>query len=99
MTHGKSDASESLAHTGRSLGPSPATADPARRAPEDAPAESVPPAGGVAWKAERLHFHSGPLPTPETLAGYEALLPGAADRVFAMVERDMDHQHATETAV
>ncbi|MCL2749250.1 MAG: DUF2335 domain-containing protein [Alphaproteobacteria bacterium] len=30
--------------------------------------------------------HSGPLPAPQTLAGYEQILPGAAERIFKMAE-------------
>lgn len=48
--------------------------------------------------ARRFQFHSGPLPAPDVLAGYEALLPGGADRVFTMAEADLAHQHAKESA-
>ena len=100
MTHGKGDAPERSARTSGSPGTSPVPAESeelAQRSPAGALDESAPTEGGLLWKEERLHFHSGPLPAPKTLAGYQALLPGAADRVFTMAEKDLDHQHATET--
>lgn len=33
---------------------------------------------------------SGPLPHPSHLAGYEAILPGSADRIIAMAEKTVD---------
>lgn len=42
----------------------------------------------------------GPIPPPSTLAGYEQLLPGAADRILAMAESETKHRQAMEkTAV
>ena len=40
----------------------------------------------------RVHaeFHQGPLPSPEALRTYEDVLPGAAERIFALVERNLD---------
>ena len=37
--------------------------------------------------------HSGPLPTPETLAKYEAILPGLAERIVRLPEREQEHRH------
>lgn len=34
----------------------------------------------------------GPLPTPEELFQYNNLLPGAADRIIAMAEREQAHR-------
>lgn len=36
--------------------------------------------------------HSGPLPSPETLSGYENTLTGAADRIITMAEKQQDHR-------
>lgn len=36
--------------------------------------------------------HSGPLPSPETLAGYENAQSGAADRVITMAEKQQNHR-------
>jgi uncharacterized membrane protein len=41
-------------------------------------------------------MHSGPLPPPEDLAGYEAAHPGAAERILAMAERNQAHRHKQE---
>ena len=47
---------------------------------------------------------SGPLPSPEILAGYESILPGAAERILRMAEKSQDNRHEismvalTETA-
>lgn len=41
------------------------------------------------------HF-SGPLPRPDILAAYENTLPGAADRVISMAERQSAHREALE---
>src|SRR6266542_3762073 len=41
---------------------------------------------------------AGPLPPPSTLQRYEELVPGAADRILAMAERNQAHRHALETA-
>jgi uncharacterized membrane protein len=44
------------------------------------------------------HF-SGPLPPPEMLRKYEDLLPGSADRVISMAERQSVHRQALEAKV
>lgn len=41
-------------------------------------------------------MHSGPLPSPDVFAGYESVLPGAADRIIAMAESEMIHRHNLE---
>lgn len=41
-------------------------------------------------------FHSGPLPDPETLAGYETILSGAAERIMLMAELEQRHRHRQE---
>ena len=38
----------------------------------------------------------GPIPPPSMLAGYEDILPGAADRIFAMAENQQVHRHELE---
>ncbi|WP_082703352.1 DUF2335 domain-containing protein [Novosphingobium sp. Fuku2-ISO-50] len=37
--------------------------------------------------------HSGWLPSPKYLAEYEAILPGLAERIVAMPEREQSHRH------
>ncbi len=40
--------------------------------------------------------HSGPLPPPEDLAHYDAICPGAADRIITMAESNMEHRQSME---
>jgi len=40
--------------------------------------------------------HSGPLPPPNTLAGYEKVLPGAAERILSMAEKQAGHRQSLE---
>ncbi len=42
------------------------------------------------------YFFSSPLPPAEVLGGYEAVLPGAADRVIRMVEEQGKHRRELE---
>lgn len=42
----------------------------------------------VAW--------SGPLPAPDDFQRYEEILPGAANRILEIVERQQAHQHSQE---
>ncbi|MCY4521927.1 MAG: DUF2335 domain-containing protein [Caldilineaceae bacterium] len=37
-----------------------------------------------------VRSHSGPLPSPEDLAAYEAAVPGAGDRILSMAERRLE---------
>ena len=37
---------------------------------------------------------TGPLPPPSILAGYEQVLPGAAERIVSMAEKEQDHRHS-----
>lgn len=39
---------------------------------------------------------SGPLPHPSDFEKYEAILPGAADRIIKMAEKEQDFRHAIE---
>ena len=38
----------------------------------------------------------GPLPPPDDFRGYEAVLPGAAERIMALAERQAGHRHRIE---
>lgn len=44
------------------------------------------------------HFQ-GPVPPPEVLAKYDEVVPGAADRIFAMAERQAVHRQDLERKV
>ena len=39
---------------------------------------------------------SGPLPAPESLAKYDSVVPGSAERILAMAEKEQNHRHQTE---
>lgn len=39
---------------------------------------------------------SGPLPPAEEIAHYEAVLPGSAERIFGMAERQQTHMHTCD---
>lgn len=43
--------------------------------------------------------HSGPLPAPDTYGHYEQVLPGSAERILAMAEKEQDHRHRSEGRV
>lgn len=40
---------------------------------------------------------SGPIPPPNIIAGYENVVPGAADRIITMAETQAKHRQALET--
>ncbi len=42
---------------------------------------------------------SGPIPPPELLRKYEELIPGAADRIMSMAERQGSHRQTLESQV
>lgn len=44
----------------------------------------------------RAAFFRGPLPSPETIAGYERALPGLADRCVRMAEKEQEFRHETK---
>lgn len=46
----------------------------------------------VATVKEVVEHHSGPLPHPQTLAAYDGVVPGLAERIVAMTERELAHQ-------
>lgn len=49
----------------------------------------------VVIKAMKEEF-SGPIPHPDTIQKYEEILPGAADRIISMAERQASHRQAME---
>lgn len=56
--------------------------------------------GQLVTKSQYLvESYSGPLPPPEILARYEAITPGAADRIIAMAERQSAHRQELESSV
>ena len=49
--------------------------------------------------AAQIKAFSGPLPPPGTLAEYNEVLPGAADRILTMAESQSDHRQGLEKYV
>lgn len=47
----------------------------------------MPEAASEQFMAVQAQHHSGPLPAPQTLAGYESVLPGSAERILVMAEK------------
>lgn len=45
----------------------------------------------------QVKAHMGPIPAPEVLAGYEQILPGAAERILAMAERQQENRLSLES--
>jgi uncharacterized membrane protein len=41
-------------------------------------------------------MYSGPLPTSAEFRGYEDTLPGAAARILALTEKEVEHRHKNE---
>ena len=44
-----------------------------------------------------MRASSGPLPDPDDLRQYDRIVPGGADRIMRMAEREQAHRHALET--
>ena len=58
---------------------------------------SLPPQSQVRTAVQQTSF-SGPIPHPEIMQGYNAIIPGAAERILTMAEDDAKHQRAIEMA-
>jgi uncharacterized membrane protein len=59
-------------------------------------AASDPAALSLTMAAFSASSYSGPLPSPEHLRGYEEVLPGSADRILTMAEKQSDHRQEIE---
>jgi uncharacterized membrane protein len=51
-----------------------------------------PQAGQAVQRSQSVTVRQGPLPTPEELFQYNQLIPGAAERIIAMAEREQAHR-------
>lgn len=49
--------------------------------------------------AEVISEFSGPIPPPNIIAGYEEVVPGAADRIIQMAEKQAAHRQSIEQMV
>lgn len=47
----------------------------------------------IAHHREEMTIHTGPIPTPDIIEGYEKVLPGSAHRIIKMAELEQQHQH------
>jgi len=68
------------------------------RAPRD-PQQAPDPAGQITLTRTQVQLQAGPLPAPEVIAQYEAVLPGAAERIIAMAEAQAEHRMRLERSV
>lgn len=50
----------------------------------------------ISYIVRQQSLHSGPLPPPEIFKGYEDVLPGAADRILSMAEKESRHRQDLE---
>ncbi len=65
---------------------------------ETEPQGNKPPAPGRATLEVKTHWRA-PLPPPNILAGYDKVVPGAADRILKMGEKEQSQRHQTETVL
>jgi uncharacterized membrane protein len=66
----------------------PPAGPPARREPDDDGSEGF--AETVSW------WWSAPLPPPQQLQQYDRVLPGLAERIVALTEREAAHRHGLD---
>ena len=65
-----------------------------RRKPPDLPVNSASDTASQPLSVQREeHLFSGPLPAPEILRGYDNILPGAAERIIRMAEKEQTNAH------
>ena len=50
-------------------------------------------------RVRRVEQFHGPLPPPDALAQYEAVVPGSGERLLQIYERQVERRHRTETAL
>ena len=55
--------------------------------------------GKTLVSAQMQTFCSGPLPPPEAFEKYELILPGSADRILSMAEKQSEHRRELEKIV
>lgn len=47
-------------------------------------------------QVSQMEAWHGPLPPPESLKQYDNIVPGAAERILSMAEKEMSHRHHKE---
>lgn len=56
--------------------------------------------GAIAIRQQSsLEIRSSPLPSPDELKAYNVILPGAAERILAMAEKQANHRQETESVL
>jgi len=54
-------------------------------------------------KSQEISFSTGPIPTPQDFEYYEKVLPGAADRILVMAEKEQESRqqisHLSQTSI
>ena len=50
----------------------------------------------IGIQVQQMTAFSGPLPPPETLAKYNEIVPGSAERIISMAEKQSDHRMGLE---
>lgn len=68
-------------------------------APVPQQGQPTPPPGQIVTVQQTVQGFTGPIPPPQVLAGYEQVLPGAANRIITMAERQSDHRQDLERRV
>jgi uncharacterized membrane protein len=73
----------------------------AQPAPSSPQTQPLPPGqpGQVVTVQQTVQGFTGPIPPPAVLAGYEAVLPGLADRLVTMAEQQSAHRQELERQV
>jgi uncharacterized membrane protein len=66
--------------------------------PQSSQAGAPPSQLTVQWQQQQQQF-AGPLPPPDILQGYENVLPGSAERILAMAERQAAHRQYLEQKI
>ncbi|MCA8037114.1 DUF2335 domain-containing protein [Burkholderia arboris] len=51
---------------------------------------------GTVIAHQETKFHHGPLPSPEVLRDYDLMIPGSAERIIQMAERQAEHRQELE---
>jgi len=55
--------------------------------------------GDVLVAAQREEYWSAPIPSPEAMARYNEVMPGAVDRILAMAEREAASRHSNDASI
>ena len=50
----------------------------------------------TAVQFQQQQLYSGPLPQPEALEKYNQIVPGAAERILKMAEKEMEQRHKSD---